>query len=236
MKEIKKRNLILFSILTCGLAFIIPFFLKNCQDTYLSVISVSFTALGAVATSWTLVIAVYLYDRFGLEAKFIEKQTDKVLELANLLKGKTIIVRASGHKYLIRPSREQLQTFNSLKNYQNDKTRKILISQDDYEKSLGDIIAIMRSYWLPEEIKTKMEFLNIPIIDNVETSSYDNYACLDFQAVTDKKWVIPLPEMTFENFNNGLHDLVMTIENWIVKHSVIKLNLKLEEPNQFIGH
>jgi hypothetical protein len=234
MNPLKKSELIQLSVFSCVIAFMLPFFFKNCQDTYLSVISVSLAAVGTVATLWTLVIAVYLYDRFGLESKFIEKQTEKVLELTDLLKGKTIVVRATDFHYFIRPSRQQLHGFNSFKNYQNDKKKKALISPDDYDKSLRDIIAIKRSYWLPEEIKVKMEFLKVAALLKFEDSTYDNYVRLDFQAVEDNNWMHPIPEMTFESFNNGLHDLVLTIENWLSKHSGIELNLKLEEPNQFI--
>lgn len=234
MKAIKKSNLILISILTCGLAFILPFFFKSCEDTFLTVFSVSLTAVGTVATLWTLVIAVYLYDRFGLESKFIEKQTDKVLELVDLLKGKTIVVKSTGFNYFIRPSRTQLQQFNSFKNYQNDKDKKVLISPDDFDKSTREIIAIMRSYWLPEDIKKKMEFLKIWGITKFNENSFDAYVRFDFQTIADDNWAVPFPEMTFGSFNNNLHDLILTIENWLSKHSGIELDLKLEEPNQFI--
>ncbi|HKC69521.1 MAG TPA: hypothetical protein VKG26_14895, partial [Bacteroidia bacterium] len=158
----KKNNLIILSISLCILSFIVPFFLKSSQDTYLSVISVSLTAMGTVATIITLIIAIYLYDRFGLESKFIEKQTEKVLELTDLLKGKTILVKTTGFTYFIRPSRQQLKSFNNdIIWYQEDRKKQILISPEDYDKALVEIIAIQRSYWLPEEIKIKMEFLQI---------------------------------------------------------------------------
>ncbi|HKC69522.1 MAG TPA: hypothetical protein VKG26_14900 [Bacteroidia bacterium] len=50
-------------------------------------------------------------------------------------------------------------------------------------------------------------------------------------------WMIPIiPNITFEEFNDNLCELVLTIENWLENHSGIKLNLKLEEPNQVISN
>ena len=49
--------------------------------------------------------------------------------------------------------------------------------------------------------------------------------------------MIPIiPNITFEEFNDNLCELVLTIENWLENHSGIKLNLKLEEPNQVISN
>lgn len=219
------------SALTCIFAFITPFFFRSCQDTILSVLSISFTAAGTVATIWTLVIAFYLFDRFGLDTKFIEKKTDKVLDLVNQLKGKSINAH-SDYIYIIRPSRIQLEQIRSLPQYQNDKTKKVLFSIEDYDTATREITDIMRDYWLPEEIKSKMQFLKILGYNKFNDNSFDKYIRLDFNAKkTEKNWVIVLPEMTLESFTSNLDDLIATIENWLSKHSGIELNLKMEEEN-----
>lgn len=233
MKTLKKRHLIIISLTLCGFAFIFPFLIRSSTDNLFSILSLSMTAVGTVATIATLIIAIFLYDRFGLEGKFIEKQTDKVLELADLLKGKIIIVNVRGLRYLIRPSRRQLTDFIDFKEYKIDCKKNILISADDYELSMQGIIAINRSYWLPTEIKEKMKFLMVGVLEPVEDLSNENVVRFDFGSAKDKNWMMILPKMTFENFNNNLHDLVQEIEIWLKKHSDIPIDLKLEEQNQF---
>lgn len=70
----KQFLLIIISVIGSILAFMIPFFITNKNDSLVSILSLSFTAVGCFATLMTLVIAILLYKRFGLEYRFVEKQ------------------------------------------------------------------------------------------------------------------------------------------------------------------
>lgn len=59
-----------------------------------SIISIAFTVISSLATVGTLIIALKLYDQFGLKARILHKQADKVFELADVLKGKIIDTKA----------------------------------------------------------------------------------------------------------------------------------------------
>lgn len=234
MRKLKKEHLVVLSLGLCIIAFIVPFILSSCENTLFEVLTLSLTAVGAIAMIVTMLIAIFLYDRFGLEAKFIEKQTDKVLELADLLKGKTITVFGEGGSYYIRPSRSQLTTFNSFPNYKVDCKKIILLSLEDSEKALKEIVDLKRSYWLPKVIREKMEFLEIRVCIKVDNPSDESFVTFNFNFPVVGNMIKPLPEMTFEDFNRKLRDLVQVIEEWLEKHSEIPIDLKLEEPNQFI--
>lgn len=236
MKAIKKQHLIWASITLCGLAFVFPFIIMTCEDTISSILLLSFTAVGTVATIATLVIAIFLYDRFGLEGKFMEKQTEKVLELVDLIKGKTITVKVKNFNYLVRPSRKQLDALNKFTFYQRDCKKIILVSPDDYELALRKINAVRRSYWLPKKIKEKMIFLEIVGFATIENPQEEKYVRFDFHETIIENWMLAIPETTFEYFNNNLYDLVFEIENWLSNHSEIPIDLKLEEPHQDISN
>ena len=232
MKTIIKKNRVIGLVIVCIICligFVFPFIIKANNDTIISVLSLSFTAVAAIATVATFIIAVLLYDRFGLERKFIENQTEKVFELADLLKGKVITARIDKYNYLIRPSRTQLNEFNSLPFYPQYCKKRIAISMEDYYLSLGEILVIKRSYWLPSEIKEKMKFLEIALI----YPSTEDCVKLEFKKGESREWNFTIPEMTFESFIMNLHDLVKAIEDWLEKHSAIPIDLKLEEPNKF---
>lgn len=231
MRTVKKQHLIWASVLICGLAFAFPYLIRTREDSLFSVLSLSISAVGTIATVATLIIAIFLYDRYGLEGKFIEKQTEKVLELADLLKGKTIRVKAKDFDYFVRPSRKQLADFVGFAPYQRDHKKIIIISPDDYELALRNIITVRRSYWLPQPIKDKMTFLEFAAFGQLDDPQDEKYVRFDFNESKFENWMITLPEMTFEEFNNNLHDLVLEIENWLSKHSNIHIDLELEKPN-----
>ena len=234
MKRIKKKRLVGSSIILCLVAFIIPFFMRECNDSLLTVISVSFTAVGTVATLITLLIAIFLYERFGLESRFINNQTDKVLELVDLLKGKYLMCETNNGKYLLGTNRGKIKSIKELSKFNDyDKTKLILISDDDYKKAWSKILMVKRNYWLPQKIKKKLSFLELIAVNEIENPLDEKYVRLDFGIETDKTWLVTIPEMTFEEFINHLDNLVKYIEKWLKQHSDIIIDFKLEEPEKY---
>ena len=88
---------------------------------------------------------------------------------------------------------------------------------------------------MPSEIKEKMKFLAIAGLVKLEDFTDEKFIKLNFGFDSNEEWRSTLPEMTFENFNVNLHDLIKEIEDWLKKYSSISLDLKLEEPNQHQG-
>lgn len=233
----KKQHIFISALILCSIAFIIPFLVRSCpcEESLFSVLALSFTAVGAVATVFTLIIAFLLYDRFGNDAKFIERKMDKVLELVDLLKGKCFYIKSlQGHVCHLRPSKSRIETIRKMKLYSNDRDKTILICIEDYEKYTDELLAIRRSYWLPEEINEKLEFLNIAMIIKVNNPDDDNFVKLYFDSKKVKEWSSTIPEITFGEFTDKLYDLVDTLENWVKKHSNINIDFKFEEQNQIL--
>ena len=126
--KLNRNDLNFLLVLVVLIVFIIPFlFLK---DDKLEALSVSFTAVGAFATIFTAFIAIALYDKFGVDQKFVIKQTDKVLELVDLLKGKVIVIKAGRFNYMVRPSKEQLMSMNTLPFFSENSLKKLTVSAD----------------------------------------------------------------------------------------------------------
>jgi len=226
MKRIRRNYLIWSSIILCLFAFALPFLLKTYSDSFSSVLILSLTAVGTVATVLTLIIAIFLYDRFGLERKFIDKQTDKIFELSELLMGMNITAKTKEVNYIVRLNCERLTHIKEFPSYKKDSKKSILVSFDDYSISFKGLLEIFGSYWIPPEIKNKMEFLDLVAIDKIENPFDENYVRLNFHSISDNKWVIIIPKMTFGNFINNFYELVKVIDDWLNKHSdfPIKLN------------
>lgn len=229
MSILKQKDVyITTAILASVLIFIFSLYINPHTDLF-ATLSLAFTIISAIATLATLIIAILLYDKFGLGQKLIVKQTDKVFELVDLLKGKVITVKTKGFSYFIRPSIHQLKLLKSMSHFKNDAQKEILISDEDYTIGLKDIMSIKRSYWLPKEIQEKMNFLEVAMIVTVNNNEINKFALLDMGTGIKGKSGLFIPKVTFETFNNQLEDLISEIESWMKKHS-INIDFKMEEP------
>ncbi|PIF34388.1 hypothetical protein CLU81_5028 [Flavobacterium sp. 9] len=233
MKKIKKRTLLNTSVILCVIVFLIPFFLKDDSDTLLTTISVSFTAMGATATLITLFIAIFLYERFGLESRFVNNQTDKVLELVDELKGKMFRGVTNNGTYLFGTNRDKLKFIKEFSEFkEDDKEKIVLISLEDYNDCWDKILEISRSYWLPKIIKEKISFLNLIMVNETENPLNDEYVRLKFGKEVAGEWLITLPKFTFLEFIDHLDSLSSSIEEWLKQHSDLTIDFKLEEPEK----
>lgn len=231
----KKKILLKTSIFFCLVSFLIPFFLKSNNDSWVTVLGTAFTSLGAIATFITLLIAIFLFNKFSLENKFLENQTLKVLELADYLKGKTIKIKTENFTYYLRFNIDDPKLEKELF-YEKMKSKTVVINFDDFSLFTDTILEMKRSYWLPQEIKEKLEFLNIygikEIPDNLEEA---NLAKVFFKDKSNNEdFYVTLPNLTVEELLLKKNILVKEIHNWLNKYSEIKIDLKLEEPEKYI--
>ena len=231
----KKKILLTTSIFTCSICFLIPFFIKNDSDSWMTVLGTAFTSLGAVATFFTLLIAIFLYNKFSLDNKFLENKTVKVLELADYLKGKTINIETETFVYYLRFNIDDPRLKNE-SFYKLMKSRIIVINFNDFNSFTDKVLEMKRSYWLPKEIKEKLEFLNFYAITEISDELKQNKIAKVYLQRENKNgdFGITLPELTVEEFLNKKNLLVEEIYKWINKYSEIKIDLKLEEPEKYI--
>jgi hypothetical protein len=233
LKFSQKNKYIIYitiAVIVSIFAAILPFILKTEKDTLISVIGVSFTAVAAVAGIATLIIAFLLYDRFGLGGKFIERQTDKVLELFTFLNEHKVTIHTESLHYFINPSTLLPLYLKDLLNYEHDKKKIILLNNKDYDAFIKPLSLIKNSYWLPLNIKDKISFLEIYGTATIEDAIDTKYVKLDFNAHpnNDDKWMRTLPEITFETYVIKFVELLKEIEGFLLKHSKIPINLRFK--------
>ena len=157
-KKLKKKELVGTCIIFLIAAFFIPFTIRIETESTLSVFSAAMTAVGAVATIATLFIAIPLYQRFGLESRFIGEQNDKVLKIVDILKGQYFMGNTNQYSYLLGTSRKKIRLTMNGPFYQLDKNKIVLINFEDFSKTWDKVLEIKRSYWLPNKIKKRLNF------------------------------------------------------------------------------
>lgn len=220
MQSIKKSYLIIAAII-CIIGFIIPFIIKSPSDTWNTVLSSAFTILSSVITIAAFIIAILLFDRFGVNAKFKQKQIDEVLEFAQFLKARNIHAKNSKFIYFIHQSQSYIESLNDVEEYEKDRVKTILLS-NDFLNFFETLFIFKTKEWLPKEIKTKLEFINIKATARVEKLEKEIFILMFLdETKNDDIWSRSIPKLTFEMFNINLSNLLKEIDAWLKKHSDI---------------
>jgi len=224
MQLLRRKYIILLSAFSItGMA--IPFVLKSSNDSWNSVISTCFTIFGSILSVTTIIIAILLFDRFGVNAKFKEKQVDTIIELATLLKEMNITAASTKMTYYVHATQSSEEIRNKVPNYKTDSGKTILFPEN-FEELIKNLYAIRDSYWFPPEIKNKMKVFEIYGTHGVDNAFDDKYVRLDFDRGSNGVWVATIPKITFEMLNINLHSIFIEIETWLKKHSDVLPNFK----------
>lgn len=96
----KRRSITLILLLTVLLSIILPLIFKDKNESINSTINVIATIISSLSTLITLVIAIILYNKFGIETPLLEKNTSIVFEFIEELK--VSYLNLSGEKYYMR--------------------------------------------------------------------------------------------------------------------------------------
>jgi hypothetical protein len=112
--------------------------------------------------------------------------------------------------------------------YNIDKT-KTLLFPDNFDLLFKPFFKFRQNPWLPNEIKRKLEFLNI--YGSYKMIEFDNskYVKLNINNGESETWHQTFPKFTFEMFSINLADLLSTISKWLSDHSNIKVDFNLME-------
>lgn len=237
MKNMKKKELISISIFFLIVGYFVPFLIRSDSESTLTVFNASLTIISTTATVITLFIAIHLYQRFGLESRFIGNQTDKVLEIVDYFKGRMYYANTNKYKYFCGTSREKISMISKSPFYQKDKNKTILINNKDYEETWEKLLEIKRSYWLPKKIQNKIKFLDLYLTTKVDNPFDEQYIRIhnniDDKKIKEVDWSITHPRMNFDEYNKNFYILIKALEKWLKQHSDIKIDFNLIEAEKY---
>ncbi|MFL0354793.1 hypothetical protein [Xanthomarina sp. GH4-25] len=235
MKIISKKTLFIISGILIIISTLFPFFIASENDSFLTIFSASLTAIGTVIALIALYIAIILYQKFGLESRFIERRADKVLELVDLLKGRNLTIHTEKFRYFLRFGIDNYEKLSKEPSYKYMKDMVIAMNYEDYESGTKKILDLRYSYWLPTEIREKLEFFHLYALTDKEVKKKDkDFARLSFNSEVKKtkEWRVTVPTFTVDEYVKKKNELSTEIIKWLSDHCDIKLDLKLNEPNQ----
>lgn len=219
MHSIKTKHII-WVIVISFIGFMSPIMLKANSDSWNATLSLSFTVVGAIGTIVTIAIAVLLFDKFGITAKFKEKQVWEVIELAIVLLNTRISATSDKLTYFVNVTQSSETIQKGLPQYKIDSP-KALLFPSNFETLITEIYGFMNSHWLPKEIKDKMKIFDIMGLMEIEDLDKSKYVKINFNNKGNDEWMGTIPNLTLEMLNINLHELYNTIDIWLKKHSDI---------------
>jgi len=197
-------------------------------DQYSDLIGLLFSIIG-------IILAIKLYDRFGLNKKLTEKRTDLLIELLNIIKTNKFVVESkypNGESTIrIIPKKGMVKFYgDALKN--GELELFVLFNSQDNLKYTKTIILYTNNLILPKAIASKMNFLLPNWYSYDKNRSNYNVKLLysdGRKIINDEKkwyWHEDSP-LTLREYLTNYENLLVEIENWINKHSNLTEDLNI---------
>ena len=184
-----------------------------------NVISNGTNIVTAICSLGTLVLAILLYSKYGIDTKLIEKNTDIVFKLVTEFNKQFFIVEGSKSNNYLLIVRLNNKNLNAL--FSEYLSQPICFTKDYFE-ILDPIMSLCNDPFMPPIIAEASKSLSVHCIVGIEDCQ-DKYAIIKRNAakLSDNNFVGLLNEeeitlgeyiTTFENFKN-----VITL--WLREHS-----------------
>lgn len=179
--------------------------------------------LAGLSSLGTFVIALLLYNKFGIEKNLIEKQTVHVFDLLETMNKNTFYLKAEKFFGLFNPAQPYRPFFEDY--YGHD----LLISKHYIEK-LSPIWRYSNEVFLPKEIAQKLLNLQAGAITAAIDSNKSNQIKTIFGKEDEDEFYgyKNSNKITLMQFMGEWDDLVKTITEWINNNSSHTIDLNLD--------
>jgi hypothetical protein len=212
-------TLVIILIVSLGIT---PFFLTQNAN---SALSVGTSIISALASIVTLLIALLLYSKYGVEKSLISKQTEVVFRLLTELK-KTRFLILWGNGNL-------LQLFLDMLGHEfiNEYENKNLVFNMSYAEGLNNIWEIAEDIFLPTEIADKIRPLMVQSISGEKEK--DKYMLVTVPGHSDKTkddffGKLNHKDMTMKEFVDQWTLVIKESKKWLKEYSNMKVDLNFE--------
>ncbi|MBK6876853.1 MAG: hypothetical protein IPG99_10495 [Ignavibacteria bacterium] len=211
-----KKNIIFILILTIGLAVFLPLIFREEREDFNQTLNIIGTLISAIAGLLTLLIAIVLLNKFGIETPLLQKSTEVVFSFLEEFKKTSFFIQGKGFGLQVRIQDQHH------KHFEDWYAEKLLFSTE-YYSGLDRLMKISESPFMPKSIYEKVAKLRFYLlVMDVKDEDLSNYATVQVsgQSLIGAQYGrFNHQDMTLFEFLNILDDLKTEIKSWIDKHS-----------------
>lgn len=190
-------------------------------------------------STFTLIIALLLFDRFDYRKKIFERKLEATLTLLSELKSTKIQIfyqdKINNIFYGVSPFLLDKKQINIpfLKEHIDFKV-KVVFEATNFFEYLEQINLHRANPFMPKEIVKSLDFLSIGHLKSINNDKeyLDKNIKISINnkiqnVIKDEEWSKPSTEMEFGTFIENYINILNSIENWINKRSNFKSELNL---------
>jgi hypothetical protein len=208
-------------------AIVVPFIFQTKEETVNQTINASASILSSIAALLTLIIALLLFNKYGVESPLIEKSSSKVFALLEEIKQTSFSIGNDRFYFWIKMS-DPFKYSAHIEKYYGEK----LIFSNDYIYGLDKLFEISNNPFIPKDISEKMDKLQyFSLSFDVKESEQTNYTKVSVARFKKSE------ELTFGRFNSQdltlfeflkiLDEVRIEVVQWIQNNSSINIKLNL---------
>jgi hypothetical protein len=218
----KRKYIVIVLFLVAIILFFTPFLFE--KDTNEN-ISTGINLITGFSSLLTLLIALFLFNKFGIDTTLLDKRTKEVFGLLENLSNSYILIRGTNEFFRFIPIKPYADYYESYYN------RKLLFSTR-YVDGLPHIWKYCDNIFLPKEIAEKLKELRVYgiVIREEIDDTFLKVTIPSNAGDPDKFGIANNVEISFLEFIRKWIDLVDEIKKWIEKNSSLKSELNIDEP------
>lgn len=212
----EKRSFIFILLLVIAVAVFVPIFFRADKEDFNQTLNIISTLISAIAGLLTLLIAILLFNKFGIETPLLQKNTEIVFSFLEEFKKTSFFIQGKTFALMVRTQDQHHKLFEDW------YSQKLLFSAN-YSSGLDRLLKISESPFMPKSIYEKMDKLRFYMLTmDVKDDNLDDYAIVQVagQSLIEEKFGrFNHQDMTLFEFLILIDDLKTEIKNWINKHS-----------------
>jgi hypothetical protein len=215
-QKILLLSIAVFTTLVIGSLFLNKDILENLRNT--------FTVISGTASFITVVIAILLFNKYGIDKTIKDKNLEISLKLLEEIKSIRIIITSDDFGCYYQP------TVVPIEQYEFAYKAKLLFSKT-YANDLQFLRKYSTNLYLPLEIKKKLDIL-IPsamgrIQELIKESDYALVTINGNESEGTYNWINSVEEITVFKYLIMWDELITTVKNWCVRNSDSKIDLNI---------
>lgn len=185
-------------------------------------------------STFTLIIALLLFDRFDYRKKVFDKKLSIVLELIQFLKKTTVGIsqKSESSQYAGGLFIDREKIFNFKKREMIDFNSSVVFNINDVIEYFNQIELFRNNPFMPKEINKSLSFIGEQIFvgnPSKDLKYFSNFTKISLNKSQDffklENCSLPESKITFNEFLDLYIKCLNEIENWINKHSNFKSDL-----------